>query len=123
MADPSVHVALPQAVEQLIEQICRDQNQLPPNVGVRQKLALIGEEEAVQVLRNISAWKITKSLSGCIMHMIRKSQPNSNTPSPQKIPRVSPHHSPSASASQYHHVNTSPPPLGIELSPFALHLR
>uniref|UniRef100_A0A2N9HUS3 RDRP3-5 N-terminal domain-containing protein n=1 Tax=Fagus sylvatica TaxID=28930 RepID=A0A2N9HUS3_FAGSY len=76
MADPSVHVALPQAVEQLIEQICRDQNQLPPNVGVRQKLALIGEEEAVQVLRNISAWKITKSLSGIIMNMIRKSKSN-----------------------------------------------
>ncbi|GMY36155.1 probable RNA-dependent RNA polymerase 5, partial [Fagus crenata] len=125
MADPSVHVALPQAVEQLIEQICRDQNQLPPNVEVRQKLALIGEEEAVQVLRNISAWKIKKSLSGCIMHMIRESQPNSNTPSPQKVPRVSPHHSPSASASQYHHVNTSPPPLGgaVPQSPIQENLR
>ena len=95
---------LPQAVEQLIEQICREQNQTPPGTEVRQELALLGEEAAVNLLRIIAASTIKKTLSAFIMYMIRKpKQPHSNnnhTPSPHKVPRVSPLHTPSAPASQ-----------------------
>ncbi|XP_030952374.1 probable RNA-dependent RNA polymerase 5 isoform X1 [Quercus lobata] len=91
---------LPQAVEQLIEQICREQNQTPPGTEVRQELALLGEEEAVNLLRIIAASTIKKTLSAFIMYMIRKpKQPHSNnnhTPSPHKVPRVSPLHTPSS---------------------------
>ncbi|XP_050269513.1 probable RNA-dependent RNA polymerase 5 [Quercus robur] len=91
---------LPQAVEQLIEQICREQNQTPPGTEVRQELALLGEEEAVNLLRKIAASTIKKTLSAFIMYMIRKpKQPHSNnnhTPSPHKVPRVSPLHTPSS---------------------------
>ncbi|XP_023915657.2 LOW QUALITY PROTEIN: probable RNA-dependent RNA polymerase 5 [Quercus suber] len=97
-------VVLPQAVEQLIQQICREQNQTPPLTDVRQELALLGEEEAVNLLRKIAASPIKKTLTHFIMFMIRKAkQPHSNnndTPSTQKVPRVSPLHSPSAPASQ-----------------------
>ena len=91
---------LPQAVEQLIEQICREQNQTTPGTEVRQELALLGEEAAVNLLRIIAASTIKKTLSAFIMYMIRKpKQPHSNnnhTPSPHKVPRVSPLHTPSS---------------------------
>ncbi|KAK4601857.1 hypothetical protein RGQ29_011108 [Quercus rubra] len=96
---------LPQAVEQLIQQICREQNQTPPGTEVRHELALLGEEEAVNLLRKIAASTIKTTLSAFIKFMIRKAkQPqththsnyNNDTPSPQKVPRVSPLHSPSS---------------------------
>lgn len=84
---------LPQAVEQLIEQICREQNQTPPETEVRHELALVGEEEAVNLLRKIAASTIKKTLSAFIMYMIRNAK---QPPSPQKVPRVSPLPSPSS---------------------------
>ena len=111
---------LPQAVEQLIQQICREQNQTPPGTEVRHELALLGEEEAVNLLRKIAASTIKTTLSAFIKFMIRKAkQPhththsnyNNDTPSPQKVPRVSPLHSPSspsAPASQSQSQSQSP---------------
>ncbi|KAG6662192.1 probable RNA-dependent RNA polymerase 5 isoform X2 [Carya illinoinensis] len=91
MADASyMQVPLPDPVEQLIQQICREQSQMPPGPQVRQELASIGEEKAVQLLRVISGSKIRKSLGGFILHMIRNapcSPPQCIAPaSPLRIP-------------------------------------
>ncbi|KAJ7973801.1 RNA-dependent RNA polymerase [Quillaja saponaria] len=81
---------LPQSVQQLVTRICADQNQRPPEPDVRQKLAQIGEERAVELLKKIASTKIKKSLSGFIIHMINNGSPDH---SPQKIVTVSPHRS------------------------------
>ncbi|XP_062149198.1 probable RNA-dependent RNA polymerase 5 isoform X1 [Alnus glutinosa] len=79
----SPQVALPDKVEQLLQKICREQNQAPPNADVRQKLASLGEEAALDILRVISASVIRKSLGGFIVHMIDKA-------SSQRLAPVSP---------------------------------
>ncbi|KAF5481968.1 hypothetical protein F2P56_002575 [Juglans regia] len=93
MTDPSsMQVPLPHPVEQLLQQICREQSQMPPGAQARQALASIGEEAAVQHLRVISGTIIRKSLDGFILHMVR------NTPCspPQCIAPASPLRSPSS---------------------------
>ena len=118
---------LPQAVEQLIQQICREQNQTPPGTEVRHELALLGEEEAVNLLRKIAASTIKTTLSAFIKFMIRKAkQPqththsnyNNDTPSPQKVPRVSPLHSPSSPSAPASQSQSQSPTQGID---FTLH--
>ncbi|KAF3442984.1 hypothetical protein FNV43_RR16902 [Rhamnella rubrinervis] len=47
MADSCSQVPLPQSVDQLLHQICTDQNQTPPCADTRRKLASRGEEEAL----------------------------------------------------------------------------
>jgi RNA-dependent RNA polymerase len=68
----SPQVALPDKVEQLLQKICKDQKQAPPRADVRQKLASLGEEAALGILREISASSIRKSLGGFILYMINK---------------------------------------------------
>ncbi|KAJ7973799.1 RNA-dependent RNA polymerase [Quillaja saponaria] len=81
---------LPQSVEQLITRICAEQNQRPPEPVVRQKLAQIGEERAVEILTKIASTKIKRSLDGFIIYMINNNSPRH---SPKKIFTVSPHRS------------------------------
>jgi uncharacterized membrane protein YsdA (DUF1294 family) len=74
--DPwSAQVALPDAVEQLLQNICTTQKQAPPGADVRQKLASLGEEAALGILREISGTVIRKSLGGFILYMIDKASP------------------------------------------------
>jgi hypothetical protein len=80
MSDPwSAQVALPVAVEQLLQNICTTQKKDPPDDDVRQKLASLGEEAALGILRYISGSVITNSLGGFILHMINKAY------SPQRL--------------------------------------
>ncbi|XP_059431763.1 probable RNA-dependent RNA polymerase 3 isoform X2 [Corylus avellana] len=81
MADPwSAQVALPDAVEQLLQNICREQKQEPPGAEVRQKLASLGEEAALEILRKISASFNRKGLGGFILYMIDKASPQRLAP-------------------------------------------
>jgi hypothetical protein len=85
----SPQVALPDKVEQLLQKICKDQKQAPPRADVRQKLASLGEEAALGILREISASSIRKSLGGFILYMINKA-------SSQRLAPVSPLCTPSS---------------------------
>lgn len=94
MGDPSSEVPLPQSVEQLIHQICIQQNQTPPGADLRRELASIGEEASVQLLRKIASTKIQKNLYACIRYFLKRDHPNSSPSSknarlslsPAKIP-------------------------------------
>ncbi|XP_059431765.1 probable RNA-dependent RNA polymerase 5 [Corylus avellana] len=90
MSDPwSAQVPLPDAVEQLLEDICRKQTQKPPAADVRLKLASLGEEAALEILRKISASVIKTTLSAFIVYMIKND-------SPQRLAPVSPLRTPSS---------------------------
>ncbi|XP_059445329.1 uncharacterized protein LOC132177125 [Corylus avellana] len=90
MSDPwSAQVPLPHAVEQLLEDICRKQKQKPPAADVRLKLASLGEEAALEILRKISASVIKSTLSAFIVYMIKNE-------SPQRLAPVSPLRTPSS---------------------------
>ncbi|KAI4350804.1 hypothetical protein L6164_005219 [Bauhinia variegata] len=87
-------VPLPQSVESLLDRICSDQNQTPPDSTVRRALADIGEQEALEILKIISSETIRRSLNGFIMHMINKRKPPnhplpSSSPPPNKAHRLS----------------------------------
>ncbi|KAB1214809.1 hypothetical protein CJ030_MR5G018801 [Morella rubra] len=95
MAERSkVHVPLPHAVEQLLQKICREQNQTLPTADVLQELASRGEEKALELLRHISSSKIKKSLGGFIHYMLRTAPYNS----PQRMAGISPNPSPSSAS-------------------------
>ncbi|KAL1289441.1 probable RNA-dependent RNA polymerase 3 isoform X4 [Arachis hypogaea] len=87
-----VVVPLPASVDNLLERICKEQNQSPPDSKVRRKLAEIDEQEALNLLNKISNSKI-KSLSAFILYLIKQSTGSS---SPSSFP--SPSNSPFASS-------------------------
>ncbi|KAK7314414.1 hypothetical protein VNO77_32936 [Canavalia gladiata] len=102
-------VVLPTSVENLIESICKEKNQLPPDPKLRQQLAEIGEQRAREILLIISeSKKIKRSLSAFIQYMINMSptqppqslspsKPSPLTPSPNAN-ATRPPHSPSLAA-------------------------
>ncbi|KAE7998673.1 hypothetical protein FH972_003192 [Carpinus fangiana] len=93
MSDPwSAQVPLPVAVERLLQNICTTQKQAPPGADVRQKLASLGEEAALGILREISGSIIRKSLGGFILYMIDKA----SSPQAQRLAPVSPLRTPSS---------------------------
>ncbi|KAG5559291.1 hypothetical protein RHGRI_008991 [Rhododendron griersonianum] len=65
---------LPASVEQIIQTICEEQRQKPPDVAVRWQLDQLGEEASLDILRKISTRTITKSLSGYIDFMVKKAR-------------------------------------------------
>lgn len=65
-----VESPLPPAVEALLQKICSDQSQKPPDLAVRRRLAAIGEEAATEILRRIASRPIRRTLSGFIIHML-----------------------------------------------------
>lgn len=81
-----IEVPLPPPVQDLLDRICREQSQTPPNFEVRQKLASVGEDEALRVLGIIAGSKIKKSLSGFVVRLLERSSPPST---PSKRPRLS----------------------------------
>ncbi|XP_048133878.1 probable RNA-dependent RNA polymerase 5 [Rhodamnia argentea] len=87
-APPSQLVPLPVSVEDEIRRICTDQNQPPPNVWTRKKLASLSEEAALQVLWSTAATKIKYSIDGLISRIIENSAGSSPSPSPTEIPCV-----------------------------------
>ncbi|KAI3421727.1 RNA-dependent RNA polymerase [Psidium guajava] len=88
-APPSQFVPLPPSVEDAIRRICIDQSQPHPNASTRRKLASLGEEAALQVLRSTAAAKIKWSIDGLISRIIENRAGSSPSPSPTKIARMS----------------------------------
>ncbi|XP_030527505.1 probable RNA-dependent RNA polymerase 5 [Rhodamnia argentea] len=88
-ASPSQFVPLPLSIEDAMRRICIDQNQPPPNVSTRRKLASLSEEAALRVLRSTAATKIKWSIDGLISRIIENGSGFSSSPSPTKIARVS----------------------------------
>ncbi|XP_056163740.1 probable RNA-dependent RNA polymerase 5 isoform X1 [Syzygium oleosum] len=87
----SQSVPLPRSVEDAIRGICIDQSQPPPNESTRRKLASLGEEAALRVLRSTAATKIKWSIDGFISCIIEKGTGAGScpSPSPTKIARTS----------------------------------
>ena len=84
--DHVVEVPLPRSVEELLKKICLEQNLAQVEALARRKLAVAGEEEALQTLREISGSK-NWNLSAYIIHMLKKSPSSSpSQSSPQKKP-------------------------------------
>ncbi|XP_044463724.1 probable RNA-dependent RNA polymerase 5 isoform X2 [Mangifera indica] len=92
MSNMSDSTPLPHSVQQLINEICTNQNQRPPDAEARKALASLGEEEALNVLRIIKGKTIRSSISRFIMYLINQRHNNTHE-SPQKRPRLSPSHS------------------------------
>ncbi|KAM3216044.1 putative RNA-dependent RNA polymerase 5 [Capsicum annuum] len=67
-----VIIKLPNSVEQMLNQLCKSQNQNPPDNKVRKLLYGIGEERSLYILKEISKCQIRKSLSGFIVFMAKK---------------------------------------------------
>ncbi|PHT52099.1 hypothetical protein CQW23_06561 [Capsicum baccatum] len=67
-----VIIKLPNSVEQMLNQVCKSQNQNPPDNKVRKLLYGIGEERSLYILKEISKCQIRKSLSGFILFMAKK---------------------------------------------------
>ncbi|POO00835.1 RNA-dependent RNA polymerase-type [Trema orientale] len=82
-------VPLPPSVEELLKEICLEQNQAAPEAEVRRNLAAAGEDEALRNLRIIARSKV-RDLSAFIIYMLRKSQSPSPSPSPSSSPSRSP---------------------------------
>ncbi|XP_027358466.1 probable RNA-dependent RNA polymerase 3 isoform X2 [Abrus precatorius] len=85
------NVILPTSVENLIDSICKEQNQLPPDAKLRRQLAAIGEQQALHILSKISKNKIRHTLSAFILHMLKQqSLPLSpSPPNPTRPPHSS----------------------------------
>ncbi|CAH9143443.1 unnamed protein product [Cuscuta epithymum] len=62
---------LPPAVEALLQKICSEQSQVPPDVVLRRRLAAIGEEGAKEILKRVAARNV-RSLSGFIVYMLNR---------------------------------------------------
>lgn len=92
LSNMSDSISLPHSVQQLINEICTNQNQRSPDAEARQALASVGEEEALNVLRVIKGKTIHSSFSGFIKYLINQRH-NSTHESPQKRPCLSPSHS------------------------------
>ncbi|KAF8036236.1 hypothetical protein BT93_C2064 [Corymbia citriodora subsp. variegata] len=90
-APPSQLVPLPPSVEDAMRRICSDQNQPPPNARTRKKLAALGEEAALGVLRSTAAIKIKWSMDGLISRVIENGTGAGSSPSlsPSKVARMS----------------------------------
>ncbi|CAL5396957.1 unnamed protein product [Camellia sinensis] len=71
MAEPFSEVRLPQSVESMLQKICIEQFQSPPDTSVRKQLELLGEEVSLEILGIICTQKIRKSLSGFIMYLAK----------------------------------------------------
>lgn len=86
MANLPEQVPLPDSVEQLLNRICREQNQPPIDSSIRCLLAAVGEESAFSVLTTISSCTIKYSLGGFIKRMIEVQSPSAvaNTTSPRR---------------------------------------
>jgi len=80
------HVLLPAAVEALINRICHEQNQLPPDLILRRGLADVGEQQALQILDVIAAQPIRTSLSAFLGYLLK----NYLTVTPSTPPTLSP---------------------------------
>ncbi|OIW03701.1 hypothetical protein TanjilG_29736 [Lupinus angustifolius] len=85
-----VTVHLPLSVENLIQNICMEQHQNPLDSKVRHHLALIGEQQALQLLTKISRTQIKTTFTKFTQYMI-------NT-----------YYTPSTSEKQQHNSNASP---------------
>nr|GMD52422.1 probable RNA-dependent RNA polymerase 3 isoform X1 [Ipomoea batatas] len=62
---------LPPPVEALLQEICREQSQEPPDAEVRRRLADIGEDGAIKILKRISCCTI-RHLSSFIIFMVNR---------------------------------------------------
>ena len=82
-------VPLPRSAEKLLDEICAKHTLPPADAELRRKLALAGEDRALQVLRTIadSTTKV-RSLPGFATHLLRQSP--SPPPPPQSSPSLSP---------------------------------
>ncbi|TXG61454.1 hypothetical protein EZV62_012817 [Acer yangbiense] len=87
-------VSLPNSVELLMNKICGEQSQPPPDHQARRMLASVGEEKALDILRFIAAKKIQQTFSGFIIRMVNnhnnKNNNSSISGSPLKRVRLSP---------------------------------
>ncbi|KAK0572519.1 hypothetical protein LWI29_032755 [Acer saccharum] len=72
-------VSLPNSVEHLINKICEEQSQPPPDHQVRRKLASVGEEVALDILRFIATKKIEQTFSGFIIRMVNNHNNNNSS--------------------------------------------
>ena len=82
MGDPQTPIPLPERVETMIEQICKEQKQPHPDADARKILASIGEEKSLHMLTNISQTRIKKSFSGFIKYKLRDYRPKPLSMSP-----------------------------------------
>jgi len=107
-------------IENLINQICKEQSQQPLDHLARQGLAAIEEQQAFTLLTNISKCKITKSLNAYVMYMLKQPRysHSPSSPSPWSSSTLSPSQPyslsappstppPVARASSIHNTNTS----------------
>ncbi|XP_034699033.1 probable RNA-dependent RNA polymerase 5 isoform X1 [Vitis riparia] len=82
-----MEVSLPHSVEQMLQRICTEQQQPPPEAHTRRNLASLGEESALELLRKISHLKI-RNLSALISYMVGKAAQGdaaSHSPTPKHL--------------------------------------
>ncbi|XP_058206703.1 probable RNA-dependent RNA polymerase 5 isoform X2 [Rhododendron vialii] len=65
---------LPPSVEQMIQRICAEQCQTPPDGAVRWQLDQLGEEASLDILRKFSTQSVRKSLSADIVFMAKNAR-------------------------------------------------
>ncbi|XP_078170266.1 putative RNA-dependent RNA polymerase 4 isoform X2 [Carex rostrata] len=70
----SMHVSLPDPVEQLIARICTEKSVLPPDNLARQELHRLGEFGSLNILGDIASSSRVRNFSAFIMHMAKNSQ-------------------------------------------------
>ncbi|XP_055820155.1 probable RNA-dependent RNA polymerase 3 isoform X3 [Solanum dulcamara] len=61
---------LPYSVETMLEKICSEQCQKPPDAGIRRRLGSIGEKGSLEILKIISSRPIKKTLSAFLVYLI-----------------------------------------------------
>ncbi|EXB59781.1 putative RNA-dependent RNA polymerase 4 [Morus notabilis] len=84
---PCIEVPLPRSVLELLERICAERSQPPPDAELRRKLASAGEDEALRVLRTIADCKTKiKSLHGFVTYLLRQQPPPPSLSSPSRSP-------------------------------------
>lgn len=69
--NPSMEISLPHSVEQMLLKICTEQQQPPADALARRQLALLGEESALKLLREISRIPI-RNISALIQYMAKQ---------------------------------------------------
>ncbi|KAI8565472.1 hypothetical protein RHMOL_Rhmol03G0262000 [Rhododendron molle] len=65
---------LPPSVEQMIQRICAEQCQTPPDAAVRWQLDQLGEKASLDILRKISTQSVRESLSADIVFMAQNAR-------------------------------------------------
>ncbi|KAK7258706.1 hypothetical protein RIF29_24288 [Crotalaria pallida] len=83
--EEEVKVKLPMVVERMIERICVEQKQNPPDSFLRTQLAAISEEQALSIHSQISKSKIRKTFSGYLQWLLTHS-PSSPSSSAEMNP-------------------------------------